>query len=43
MKNFIVDCMEKLVNWLDNHFYKVCIGLVIFITISLYFIIGISK
>jgi hypothetical protein len=43
MKELIMNCMEKLIDWLDNHFYKVCVALIIFMTISLYFIIGISK
>jgi hypothetical protein len=35
--------MNKFMNWLDKHFFTASTALVIFITTSLYFIIGISK
>jgi hypothetical protein len=35
--------MNKFIDWLDKHFFIVSTVLIIFITTSLYFIIGISK
>jgi hypothetical protein len=35
--------MDKLIDWLDNHFYTVSTALVIFVTTCLYFIVGISR
>jgi hypothetical protein len=43
MKELIMNCIEKLIDWLDNHFYKACVALIIISTVALYFIIGISK